>query len=116
MLFGLLSRELQDHARCHISMLEPVEDLVDGRGCSSTSALTLPSVAKASASAISWRVPTNEPQMVRQFATTSNRGEPLSEAFAQRGIDRDQAEVLVVCRSPQKHAAYAARAFSRNTR
>ncbi len=38
------------------------------------SALTFPSAAKASASAISWRVPTNDPRIVMQFATTSNSG------------------------------------------
>src|ERR1700675_672684 len=48
--------------------------LIEDRGCSSISALTLPPTAKARASAISWRVPTNEPRMVMQFATTSKRG------------------------------------------
>ena len=37
------------------------------------SALTLPSAAKASASAMSSRLPTKEPRMVMQFATTSNK-------------------------------------------
>lgn len=48
--------------------------LIEDSGCSSKSALTLPPTAKARASAISWRVPTNEPRIVMQFATTSKSG------------------------------------------
>ena len=48
--------------------------LIADRGCSSMSALTLPSAANASASAMSRRLPTKEPRMVMQLATTSNRG------------------------------------------
>ncbi|MNT29824.1 hypothetical protein D3C72_1655850 [compost metagenome] len=48
--------------------------LMADSGCNSTSALTLPVAAKASASAMSWRVPTKEPRIVTQLATTSNSG------------------------------------------
>jgi hypothetical protein len=48
--------------------------LIADNGTSSMSALTLPSTANASVSAMSSRVPTNEPRIVMQFATTSNSG------------------------------------------
>jgi len=48
--------------------------LIAESGYSSMSACTRPSAAKASASAMSCRVPTNEPRTVMQFATMSNSG------------------------------------------
>jgi hypothetical protein len=60
--------EVQHHAAGDLAVLEAIEDIVDVRKRSSMSALTLPSAAKARHSAMSSRVPTNEPRMVMQLA------------------------------------------------
>jgi len=67
----LAFREVEYDERRHIVMFKPFHELVDAySGCSSMSALTLPSAAKASAPAISLLVPTNQPRVVMQFAIT----------------------------------------------
>ena len=48
--------------------------LMAARGCNSMSALTTPRAPKARASAMSLRLPTKEPRMLMQLATTSNSG------------------------------------------
>ena len=73
MVDGLSPDEVEDHAARHLIVFEPVEDVVDrGQRLQLDIGLDFALGGQRQPAAISSRLPTKEPRMVMQFATTSN--------------------------------------------
>jgi len=70
---GLSPDEVEDHAALHLIVFEPVEDVVDrGQRLQLDIGLDFALGGQRQPAAISSLLPTKEPRMVMQFATTSN--------------------------------------------